>query len=94
MGAMDNTWLSRIGLVASLILPLFNIPLMLRILKRRSADDLSLVWVLGVYACILLMEPAAWISPDSLFKFFATANLILFSGVVVLVLYFRLKKRC
>ncbi|MBI2340353.1 MAG: hypothetical protein HYU99_08330 [Deltaproteobacteria bacterium] len=80
-----------IGFVASLALPLFNIPLMVKIIRRRSSEDLSLVWLLGVFSCLILIEPAALASSDFIFRFFATLNVILFSGVVATALYFRLK---
>ena len=67
---------------AGALLPLFNIPLILRIVKRKSADDISLVWVFGVWICILLMSPEALASPDSAFRIFGWMNLIFFTGVV------------
>ena len=69
-------------MVAGVILPLFNIPLILRIIKRKSADDISLVWVFAVWICILLMSPAAFMSSDTAFRLFGYANVIFFTGVV------------
>lgn len=80
----------KLGLLASVALPFFNIPLMLRIVQRRSSEDLSLIWVIGVFSCICLMLPAALQSKDIIFKVFNIFNFILFSGVTALVLYFRL----
>ncbi len=82
-------WIESIGYISSIALPLFNIPLMIRILKRKSSQDLSLAWVLGVLSCLIGIQPAAWISPDFVFKVYNTINLILFSGVAFLVLFFR-----
>ncbi|MBI1909864.1 MAG: hypothetical protein HYS22_06815 [Deltaproteobacteria bacterium] len=86
-------WVYYLGLISSIILPFFNFPLMIRILRRKSADDLSLIWLLGVFTCLLLMEPAALASPDPLFRLFGTLNLLFFSGVTFLVIYFRWIKK-
>ncbi|HNX67869.1 MAG TPA: hypothetical protein PLL75_03650 [Candidatus Omnitrophota bacterium] len=74
--------LNYVSLFASIILPLFNIPLIIRIVKRKSADDISLVWVFGVWICILLMSPGALTSKDATFYWFGWMNLIFFTGVV------------
>lgn len=71
---------------AGILLPLFNIPLIIRIVKRKSADDISLVWLFGVWFCILLMSPAALISKDFAFRMFGWTNLIFFTGVVFVTL--------
>ncbi len=74
--------LLKISALAGAILPLFNIPLIMRIVKRKSADDISLVWVFGVWICILLMSPAALTSQDFAFRSFGWANVVFFTGVV------------
>ena len=38
-----------VGMVSAVALPFWNIPLIWRIQKRRSADDLSPAWALGVF---------------------------------------------
>jgi uncharacterized protein with PQ loop repeat len=87
--------LLQISAWAGCVLPLFNIPLVIRIVKRKSADDISLVWVFGVWACILLMSPAAFISQDIAFKMFGWTNLIFFTGVVFVTVKYhhRFKKK-
>jgi hypothetical protein len=84
--------LDAIGMVAAAGMPLWNIPLILRIERRRSSADISLLWVLGVWACILAMSPAAVRSSDPAFRIFGWMNLVLFTGVVVQVLRFREKR--
>jgi uncharacterized protein with PQ loop repeat len=37
----------RIGLVASIMMPLWNIPLIVKIVRRRSSSDISMSWLLG-----------------------------------------------
>ena len=78
-----------IGLIAAVVMPFWNIPLILKIARRRSSKDLSLGWALGVFACILLMLPAALVSPDRIFKTFSLINTVLFGAVVVQILRYR-----
>lgn len=87
------TMIQTIGLIASIILPFFNIPLMLRMIKRRSSEDLSLVWAIGVWICLTLMLPAGWTSTDTVFHTFTAVNFTLFSGVVAVAIFFRIKSR-
>ncbi|MBN2097026.1 MAG: hypothetical protein JW714_00955 [Candidatus Omnitrophica bacterium] len=81
--------LTILGAVAATILPLFNISFMLRIRRRKSSNDISLVWTYGIFFCTLAMLPAALLSPDATFKVFGIANFILFSGVVYHVAKYR-----
>jgi uncharacterized protein with PQ loop repeat len=81
-----------IGLIAAIILPFWNIPLIVRIQKRRSCEDISLYWVFGVWACLILMVPSGLMSSDLVFKVFTIVNFILFSVVVIQVVRFRLRK--
>ena len=85
--------LKWIGAAAGVAMPLFNIPLMVRIWRRRSAEDISLSWLFGVWGCMVVMLPSALVSPDVVLKVFGVANVILFSGVVVVVMYFRAGRR-
>ena len=39
-----------LGLIAAVGMPLWNIPLILHIRRRRSSQDISLPWALGVFA--------------------------------------------
>lgn len=81
----------QIGLVASVAMPLWNIPLMIRIIKRRSSSDISMGWVMGVWVCCLLMAPSGFMSKDIVWRSFNVMNLILFTGVVIVVLKYRNK---
>lgn len=86
---MDFTSAQWLGMVAAVAMPLWNIPLILRIERRRSSADLSLAWALGVFGCIVLMLPAALHSPDAVFRVFSVANAVLFGAVVVQMLRYR-----
>ena len=81
-----------IALIAAIALPLFNIPLIVRIIRRRSSDDMSVSWALGVWICFLLMAPEAFRSPDIVWRAFNIANLVLFTIVTAAVLWYRKKR--
>ncbi len=85
--------LRKIALVASIILPLWNIPLIYRMIKRRSSKDISLYWAFGVWTCFLLMFPAALSSSDMIWKTFNITNMILFSAVVATAVFLRISKK-
>lgn len=74
--------ITLVGTLAAVILPLWNIPLIVRIQKRRSSGDVSLWWAYGVLICFLLMLPSGLMTEDIVFKAFTICNLILFSAVV------------
>ncbi len=89
---MELNWIEMIGLVASVILPLWNIPLIIKIIRRKSSCDISLSWALGVWSCLLLMFPAGLLSKDIVWRTFNITNFILFSSVVVVVLLYHKEK--
>ncbi len=82
-----------IGLIAAIILPFWNIPLIVRIQKRRSCEDISLYWAFGVWVCLILMIPSGLMSSDIVFKVFTVINFILFSVVAIQVIRFRAVKK-
>ncbi len=86
---MDPQLSHALGLIAAVAMPLWNIPLILHIERRRSSSDMSLAWALGVLACILLMLPSALISPDRVFRAFGIANAAFFSLVVIQIVRYR-----
>ena len=81
-----------VGVVASVVLPLFNIPLILKIRKRGSSKDYSLTWTFGILGCLLLMLPSALLTPDIVFKVFGIINLVTFSIVVFYILKYHSHK--
>ena len=84
-----DAWIERIGMISAVVLPFFNIPLIVRMVQRKSSNDFSLFWALGVWACIGLMTPQALRSPDAAFRAFGLFNFLFFSVVVFLVLKYR-----
>ena len=81
--------INKIGFIAAVVLPLWNIPLIVKIIKRRSSKDISLSWALGVWICILFMFPSGILSTDVTWRTFNIVNIVLFSGVVLVTLKYR-----
>ncbi len=75
-----------VGVAASVVLPLFNIHIILKIRKRGSSKDYSLTWAFGIMGCTLLMMPSVLLTPDIVFKVFGIINLVTFSTVVFYIL--------
>ncbi len=81
--------IQQIGMVAAVTMPLFNIPLILLIQRRKSSQDISLLWAVGVFVCILVMLPSALLSPDNVFRAYSIVNTVFFGAVLVQVIRFR-----
>lgn len=79
----------NISMVASIVMPLFNIPLIVKVIRRRSSADISMSWVMGVWICALLMAPSGVTSQDMVFRCFNIINLVTFTGVVIAVWRYR-----
>ena len=79
----------KIALVAAIVLPLWNIPLIVRIAKRKSSRDISTYWVVGVWTCFALMAPDGFVSEDLVWRTFNIVNFILFTVVLVFVLAYK-----
>lgn len=88
-----TSFFNTLGLVSSIVLPFFNIPLMVRIYKRKSADDISLVWAFGIWFSLLGMLPSSLLAQDLVLKAFTFVNLGIFSMVLIQVLYFKFWKK-
>ena len=81
--------IDKIAFCAAIILPLFNIPLIVKIIRRQSSQDISLCWVLGVWICILLMAPSGFRSQDIVWRTFNYTNVVLFTAVAIVTLKYR-----
>ncbi|MFH1380420.1 MAG: hypothetical protein ABII23_09090 [bacterium] len=78
-----------IALIAAIILPFWNIPLIAKIIKRKSSKDISLSWTFGVWICFIIMAPSAISSGELIWKVFTGVNLVMFTAVVICVLMYR-----
>ena len=83
------TAIQIVGLIGSIVLPLWNIPLIMRMRERKSSRDVSLSWAVGVWICILLMGPAGLQSSDIVWRVYTVINTIFFTAVVTTVLKYR-----
>ncbi len=81
--------IQTIALIAAVVLPLWNIPLIARIIKRKSSADISMYWAIGVWISLALMAPSSFISKDLVWRVFSIINFAFFSLVVVFVLMYR-----
>ena len=86
---MTKEIFETIGMVAAVVLPLWNIPLIMRIIKRKSSRDISLWWALGVWVCFLFMAPSGFASADPVWRIFNITNMILFTLVMAVTVIYR-----
>ena len=84
-----NDLIEKVGVLAAVVMPLFNIPLILKIIKRKSSADISLSWVIGVWTCIVFMAPSGFTSQDLVWRTFNYVNLAFFTIVLVTVWKYR-----
>jgi len=80
--------IAKLGMVSAILMPFFDIPLIWRIMRRKSSEDISLVWTFGIWACILGMLPASLVSSDAILRAFGIVNAVLFTAVVVAVVLY------
>lgn len=81
--------MKTIGFWAAVILPLWDIPLMVRVIKRKSSQDISLGWILGLWGSSVLMAPSAFVSVDRTAIGFNIVNVIMLTAVLIVVLKYR-----
>ena len=91
LGRHNRLMIDKIALIASVILPLWNIPLIMRIIKRRSARDISLYWAIGVWVSLLAMLPSGIRNDFIVWKVFTICNFLLFSFVLLAAIIFHNK---
>ena len=80
--------IKQLGILSAVIMPFFNIPLIARVIQHKSSHNISLVWVIGVWVCVVGMLPSSLQSADRVLKYFGIVNFIFFSVVFVVVLYY------
>ena len=84
-----NAIIQTMGMIAAIFLPFFNIPLIVRIVKRKSSRDISLVWAVGIWVGIIMMAPSGIMSADPVWRTFNYTNIVFFTGVLVATLKYR-----
>jgi uncharacterized protein with PQ loop repeat len=88
---MSGLHWQTIGLWAGIMLPLWDIPLIVRVLKRKSASDISVVWAWGIWGSSILMAPSAFVSGDKAAIGFNLTNCITLTIVLIVVLKYQRK---
>jgi uncharacterized protein with PQ loop repeat len=78
-----------IGLWAATILPLWDIPLIVRIVRRKSSQDISLIYAVGIWVTAVMMAPSAFVSGDKLAIGFNTMNVIMLTAVMIVTIKYR-----
>lgn len=91
MGTMSI--LAKISLIAGILLPFWNIPLVIRVIKRKSSQDISLWWAFGVWICLTLMLPHGLLTEEVVLRGFTIANFTLFSIAYLIILYYHKPKK-
>jgi len=81
--------IKTIGFWAAIMLPLWDIPLIIQVVKRKSSQDISIIWSAGIWATAVLMAPAAFISHNPIAIGFNIANVTMLSAVLVVVIKYR-----
>ena len=81
--------METIGFWASVALPLWDIPLMVRIIRRKSSQDISMSWAMGIWVTSVLLAPSAFISGDKMAMGFNTVNVIMLTAVLIVVFKYR-----
>ena len=75
-----------IGLWAGIMLPLWDIPLIVRIIQRKSAADISLYWIWGLWLTSILMAPSSFVVGNKLAMAFNIVNVTTLTVVLIFVL--------
>ena len=88
-----DSWIQKIGTVSAVALPFFNIPLIVHLWRRKRSDDFSLSWAVGVWVCIVLMTPQALRSSDATFRAYGIVNILFFSVVAFLIVWYRRRNK-
>ena len=85
-------YIEKVALVAGVVLPFFNVPLIIRLWQRKRAEDLSVAWAVGVWICIVLMTPQALRSTDVAFRAYGVVNVLFFTVVAFQIVWYRRKR--
>ena len=80
-----ETIAQNLGFLGALCMPLCNIPMIARIIQRKSSNDISLAWVFGVEICVIAMVPSSLLSADPVLRIFGITNAFFFSVVTLVV---------
>jgi hypothetical protein len=86
--------METIAFWAAVILPLWDIPLIVRIVRRKSSQDISVLWAAGLWVCAILMTPSAFIAANKVAIGFNIMNVIMLTVVLIVVIKYRKGNVC
>jgi len=81
--------LKTVGFWAGVALPLWDIPLIVRVVQRKSSQDISLAWALGIWISSIFMTPPAFILGNKIAMGFDIMNVTMLTAVVVVTIKYR-----
>ena len=81
--------MKTIGFWAAVIMPLWDIPLIIRVIQRKSSQDISMAWAVGIWVTAILMAPSSFITGDKQAIGFNVMNVIMLTAVLVIVIKYR-----
>jgi uncharacterized protein with PQ loop repeat len=79
----------NISFWAAVALPFWDIPLILRIIRRKSAADISLVWMWGIWATSVMMAPSAFMSGEKSAIGFNIVNVVMLTILLIVVIKYQ-----
>jgi uncharacterized protein with PQ loop repeat len=82
-----------IALWAGIVLPLWDIPLIMHIIRRQSSADISVIWMWGLWGSSVLMAPASWIERSNPAAVaFNIVNVTALTVLLIVVMKYRERK--
>jgi uncharacterized protein with PQ loop repeat len=81
--------MQTISFWAAVILPVWDIPFMVHIIRRKSSKDISLGWIFGLWVSAVLMAPSAFVAGDRAAIGFNAVNVVMLTAVLIVVFKYR-----
>ncbi len=85
-------FIKDLGTASSMVVPLFHIPLILKLYKKKSSQEWSVISVCGFWISTLGIQPWAMMTSDKALTILNSLSLLFISVEVVLVLRYRMKR--
>ncbi|MEI7998177.1 MAG: hypothetical protein WCH62_01545 [Candidatus Omnitrophota bacterium] len=82
-----------IGFWAGVMLHLWDIPLIVRVIRRKSAEDISLYWIWGLWLSSVLMSPSCFIIGNKIAMAFNIVNVTTLTVVLFVVIKYHKGKK-
>lgn len=79
----------ELGYICSMIVPVFHIPLIMKLVRKKSSQEWSLLSVIGFWIATLGIQPWALMTDDRALTILNTLSLMFISVELVLVIKYR-----